>query len=335
MTYSWTPRELGNVFALPGSVVDEHLRLAGSAQLKILLWFARQGGRFDLSACAAAVGISPADCLDALQFWVERGVLSAVEDGAPVTPAVGTGPAPIPEPSRPTSPMAATEPTTRPAAVKPSVREVIDRQESCPDFAALVDTLSARLGRPLAHNDTATLLYLYDTAGLPAEVIVMVAVYAVTNGKGNMRYIEKMALDWADREIITVDAAERELCRLEQRRRATEQIQTAFSIPGNATYSQSDAAYRWLVDWELSMELIALAGKQCIERTGKFQYSYVNKVLESWRAKGLTTPELVEHPPEPPKKAKKQHQPDRPTSFDVAAYDEMALRYIPVYSSDK
>lgn len=59
-----------------------------------------------------------------------------------------------------------------------------------------------------------TLLYLYDTAGLPAEVILMVIEYAVGAGKYHMRYIEKVALDWADRGIDTIDKAEQHLCPL-------------------------------------------------------------------------------------------------------------------------
>ena len=77
MTIRWNPEALDEVFALPAQVVDRHIRLAGSAQLKVLLWLARAGrGTFDADACAAAIGLSAADCTDALQYWVETGVLS-------------------------------------------------------------------------------------------------------------------------------------------------------------------------------------------------------------------------------------------------------------------
>ena len=326
MSYVWNPGMLGNVFVLPGTIVDDHLRLAGSAQLKILLWFARQGGTFDLAACAAAVGLPPADCLDALQYWVQTGVITAVDEG---TPQPTVTPAPTPAPTPAVTPTAAPTGQARPSAVKPQLKEVLARQAQSADFATLLDTVSARLGKPLSHGDTSTLLYLFDTAGIPAEVIVMVAVYAVSIGKGNVRYVEKMALDWADRDILTMEAAERELCRLEQRRQATEQIQTAFGLTANPTYSQSDAAYRWLVEWQMPMELIELAAKQCLEKCEKFQYNYVNKILEHWHADGVTT---AEQATDTPKKAGKTR---RATSFDLDAYDEMALKCTPVYSSKK
>lgn len=59
MTIRWNPEALDEVFALPAQVVDRHIRLAGSAQLKVLLWLARAGrGTFDADACAAAIGLS-------------------------------------------------------------------------------------------------------------------------------------------------------------------------------------------------------------------------------------------------------------------------------------
>ena len=68
MTYTWNMRLMGDVFVLPGDIVDNHLRLAGSTQLKVLLWCARCGrGEFDAQACSAAIGVSPADFVDALQ----------------------------------------------------------------------------------------------------------------------------------------------------------------------------------------------------------------------------------------------------------------------------
>ena len=76
MKYQWNGEQLGSVFALPAAVVDQHIRMAGSAQLKVLLWFCRHGGGcFDAADCSAAIGLSPADCADAMQYWVEAKVL--------------------------------------------------------------------------------------------------------------------------------------------------------------------------------------------------------------------------------------------------------------------
>lgn len=333
MTYIWNSLLLGDVFVLPGDIVDNHLRLAGSTQLKVLLWCARSGhGAFDAQACSAAIGVSPADCVDALQYWLQTGVLLAADSEAATAP-VSTAPAPLPKPEAPAAPAMIVMPPAkaRPAAVKPQLDEVLARQQDSSDFAGLITAVEARLGRPLSHGDMSTLLYLFDTAGLPAGVIMMVVGYAVEAGKPHMRYIEKMALDWADKDILTVDQAEQELLRLERRRQAIEQIQTAFGLLQSPTFSQTEAAYKWVWEWKMPPELIRLAGEQCIERCGKFNYGYVGKVLEHWHADGLTTPEQVQQSAS----SKKAAKPRKATSFDLDAYDEMALRYTPVYKSEQ
>ena len=333
MTYTWNMRLMGDVFVLPGDIVDNHLRLAGSTQLKVLLWCARCGrGEFDAQACSAAIGVSPADCVDALQYWLQTGVLT--ENGAPASgPAAPPKPAPAPTaPSTPSPAMRVMPPVqARPAAVKPQMNEVVKRQQQSADFAGLLTTVEARLGRPLSHGDMSTLLYLLDTAGLPAGVIMMVVGYAVTVGKANMRYIEKMALDWADREITTVDRAEQEMLRLERRRQAIGHIQALFGLTQSPTFAQVESAYKWVCEWQMPDELIQLAGKQCIERCGKFQFGYVSKILEHWHTDGLKTLDQVKQAGQAG--AAKTSKPRKTTSFDLDAYDEMALRYTPVYKS--
>ena len=73
--YTWKPSLMRRVFVLPEAIADKHLKMAGSVQLKVLLWVSRHGGSFDAEACAKAIGVSAPDCADALQYWVAAGVL--------------------------------------------------------------------------------------------------------------------------------------------------------------------------------------------------------------------------------------------------------------------
>ena len=100
--YVWNGADLNTLLVLPGEVAD-CLPSAGAEQLRVLLWFSRRTAEFDTAACAAALGMSEAECVGCLNFWVERGILRFA-DAAPA--------AAIP---------AAAEPIqkARPAAVKP------------------------------------------------------------------------------------------------------------------------------------------------------------------------------------------------------------------------
>lgn len=332
--YRLNPDTLGEVFAVPAAVVDDHIRLAGSAQLKVLLWLLRNGqGVFDPEKCAGSIGLSAADCRDAAQYWLETGVLLPAEKTETASPAPEaarteqTAPAaPIPEaPSRPTVPAA------RPRPVKPTMKEVVARQKGSPGFAYLLDTASARLGRPVSQGDMETLLYLFDTAGLPAEVILMVIEYAVSMGKYNMRYIEKVALDWADRGIDTIAAAEETLCGLERRREAWERVATALGLTQKPRVADSDAAERWIFEWKTSDDLLRLAYERCREATGGFRASYIDKILEGWRLDGIDTLEKALKDRAPARRGKGKTKEKKETSFDLEQYETMVTEYTPVY----
>ena len=63
------------------------------------------------------------------------------------------------------------------------------------------------LGRTLSATDINTLLYFYDVLGFSTELIVYLIESCVSNNHTSIRYIEKVALGWADQHITTVEEA--------------------------------------------------------------------------------------------------------------------------------
>ena len=324
--YRWNPDSMTRVFALPAQVVDKHIRLAGAKQLKVLLWLACRGeGRFDADACAADFGGSAADCADALQYWAECGLLQSAEgDGEP-----DRAPARAQAPVNPNKAAPPTAPAPRPRAVKPQFQEVLKRQKESEEFAYLLDTASARLGRPISHGDMETLLYLYDTAGLPIEVILMVLAYAVAAGKLHMRYVEKVALDWADQGIDTIAAAAQHLLRLERRDQAGARVQALLQPERPLTAAQKETAEKWLHEWRMADGLIQLAAKLCQTKIGKLNLAYVDMILESWHLDGVDTLEKARALVEKSRGGKAVQVEN--SSLNLDDYEKMVLDFVPVF----
>ena len=68
----------GSIFAVPSDVVDKYLKIAGSAQLKVLLWILRHSGEnFEVDTIAAALNMGNFDVRDCIEFWVSFGVIAA------------------------------------------------------------------------------------------------------------------------------------------------------------------------------------------------------------------------------------------------------------------
>ena len=66
-----------SVFAVPGAVVDNYIKLASGSAVKVLLYILRNNGR-DVSRTeiSSALNINEDDVNDAFNFWEEVGIIS-------------------------------------------------------------------------------------------------------------------------------------------------------------------------------------------------------------------------------------------------------------------
>ena len=247
-------------------------------------------GRGDAESCAADLGgrVSVEDCADALCFWEEEGLLVRAKDAAD-KPAKG----PKPAAKKPTSDAVSVVAPAKPArSTRPAV-PVAQRQRDA-DFWLLLEATESRLGKALSHADQNRLMDLYDVSELPVEVILMAVAYAVKAEKPKISYIQAVVRSWEEQGITTVDAADRHLCYLERLEQAWVQVDQWLDLTAvRPTLSQKTMAEKWVFQWSVSRELLLLAYERCVDNTGKFQASYIDRVLESWRQDGLDTPAKV------------------------------------------
>lgn len=77
MGYRIEPSAYSDVFVFPKSVVKKHIKLAGAAQLKVLLWLFCRGGICESAEeISADTGLSKTDIADAMQYWIVNGIVS-------------------------------------------------------------------------------------------------------------------------------------------------------------------------------------------------------------------------------------------------------------------
>lgn len=90
------------------------------------------------------------------------------------------------------------------SAYTPKQLEDLSEQE---DFSMLLYAAQTYLGSVLNSSDASVIAYLYDSLQFSSELIEYLIEYCVSNGHKSMRYIEKVALAWADKGIQTVKQA--------------------------------------------------------------------------------------------------------------------------------
>lgn len=284
MSYKINPEKWNKIFAVPTDVVDKHIKLAGSAQLKVLLWALRVGADdFDIDAMSKATGIAKADALDAMQFWVETGIM--IKDGEAVTVKKENE---TPKSKVQTIAPSVVELENKSVIDKPTTVDVARRGQESPELRFLWNIAQDKLGKTLSFNDQRTLLWMHDHLGLPVEIILMIIEYCVSMDKRGIGYIEKVGISWAQEEIFTLELAESKLSDMKNRGNIWHKLREQFGIQNpHPTAKQGEFLDRWTKDFGFKLDVIEFAFEECLNRTAKINFSYINKVLENWHSKDL------------------------------------------------
>ncbi len=303
----------GSVFAVPSCVVDEHIKIAGQSQLKVLLFLLRNCEKsYTYKEIGDALTIHEADVKDCVKFWVEREVI--VEAGGELAPGKAS------ENTKPVE-AKAEEPKKKSVVQRPmkpdyvTAAQIINADDN---LKALLGEVEASLSKPLSSGGTSVIVMLYDTCGLPAEVIVMLVNYCVSIGKTDMRTIERMGVKWADDGINTMEAADKKIADSKRSNENWSRIRFVFGLSnaGSATAKQLEFADRWVGEWHFSDELLRMAYEANVDNTGKLSMPYINKILKRWHDAGVKTPEDIEKLDKKPENKSAKDSSSKP-SYDL------------------
>ncbi len=314
----------GQIFAVPAAIVDKHIRLCGSASLKVLLVLLRHSQEdVTLSRIAELVGLSEADTQDALNYWTASGVIRCTPSGGDILVTPGDAPASptLPEPAISPAPEAPPEPVPEtpaasgtPDAEAQRVVRLSSRPRLTPDVIAgmaeengeirsLIQEAQVLLGKPLSPSATESLVSLYSYGGMSVEVILTVIQYCVSIQKDSIRYIEATAYGWMDKGIDTLDKAERYILEKTQADENEKKVRSAFGIRDrDLTAKESDYAAKWTGVYHFDEAMLRLAYERTIDSKGRLSFPYCDGILTRWHEKGISTPKQavdeINSPPE-------------------------------------
>lgn len=361
MNYKVNPAKYTGVTVLPSDIAEKYLKISSASQLKVLIAsFSVSGGVFDCGKISSLTGIDEAEVGDILSYWAQEGFfidsefIPAPSESVPATREEAVQ-AENTQAEKDRSEITAekadntskTIPNNNPSRL--TYNEICTRIAESESVRFLLNEAQFKLGRTVGTGDQSSLILLHDYYGLPAEVILCICEYARTKGKStNMNYIYKIGVDWSQREIDTLDAADEELKAIEK----TNGIWKEFCIAAKIAYTtptvtQEKYMSQWAGNWKFSIPVICAAFEEMKAHTDKISYSYMHKVLSSWHLKGITNLGQVESEKErflkeqeekalkqaagKKKKAEqpKSAQPDPTASYDIKRAQERALTAVP------
>lgn len=148
------------------------------------------------------------------------------------------------------------------------------------DICELLFIIETYLKHPLNSTEMNTVLYWYDTLKFPVEMIEYLVEYCISNGHSSLRYMDKVAISWAESRIDTIEKAKEHVS---LRSKAYYGIMKAFGISGRSL-ADSEMVYvnKWSKEYAFDLELIQEACRRTISATQKPSFEYADSILTNW-----------------------------------------------------
>lgn len=255
-----------NLTNLPVSFIERY-RTADGPAIKVAL-FLMLGNSSDPSVIADELTLPISTVERALHFWHRAGLL--VEETVKVEEE--------------------TKETTKKkplAEIKRLSEDESNRLLRNPEIAQLLRETQDLLGRVITPAESIRLMGIYQYEELPVSVILMIIAFSVARaGKNLFGYVERVARDWKEDSINTIEKAEKHLELLEIREARYKEVALVFDV-SDATLSYREKEYinAWFEEYSYDVAFV----EEACTRIAKKTVPTVNRILRSWSDKGYRT----------------------------------------------
>ena len=280
--------------------IDQYMKDANDAQLKIYLYLVRMlQAHEDVSICQIAdcFNHTEKDVLRALRYWEKCGVLTLsydsdrnlqqihMNDLSRIGEARPAAAKPLFDPSssvavisRQAIPLLS--PYEKPSYSLDDLKEFGKREST----AQLFYIAEQYLGRTLSSSDMKSILFFSDKLQFSDELIDYLLQYCVERGKKDFRYMEKVAVSWAQAGVTTSEEARRHSSRYDK---SVYSIMNALGKTSTPTQSEVSYIRRWMEEYGFETDVILAACERTVLATDKHRFAYADSILAAWHKAGV------------------------------------------------
>lgn len=305
-----------NTTVVSNRFIDEYMRSANDAQLKIYLYLIRMmsaGLSTSVSEIADVFNYTEKDVLRALKYWEKNQLLTLdfnenkslcsihLRDLNPSVPVPAAAQTAVP--AQVTAPAAAASMYVVPIAQRPSETEAeMPKAEENPyekpnytleqlktfksdeATSSLLFIAEQYLKKTLSASEIKSILFISDKLGFSEDLIDHLIQYCVDRGKKDLRYIEKVAVNWAQEGITTPEQAASHAHKYDK---ITYDIMKALGRSGMPTQAEVSYITRWTRELGFTFDIISAACERTVLATDKHRFEYADSILNSWHKAGV------------------------------------------------
>lgn len=293
------------------SFIQRYMLDANGSYVKVYLYLSMciQSGEKNLSISSLAdmMENTEKDILRALRYWEKRGLMHLQRDAsdntitgieminpddleredAPKTPAiVSTDKDTVSKTTDTTSAedeMSATEVKLPQFTV---TEEQTLRLASDETFSWTCLIVESYLERPLQAAEIQLLTYLFDTLKFSKDLILHLYEYCCSLKKTNVKYVQAVAISWAEHHITTPEQAQEHSVSYN-----ASYIAVAKALALGRPLARIECEYvdRWHNQWQMDLAVILEACNRTMLSIQKADFKYMEGILSSWHKKDVHT----------------------------------------------
>ena len=146
------------------------------------------------------------------------------------------------------------------------------------------------LNKTLSPADIKSLLFITDVLSFSTDLVDYLLAYCVNKNKTSFRYIETVAINWAEQGITTPEEAEAASGKYEK---IVYTVMNALGKSSSPTEKEASYVKRWTNEFGFSTDIILEACERCVMSTDKNRFAYADSILKSWHSSGITSKEAI------------------------------------------
>lgn len=277
--------------------IDEYMKSANDAQLKIYLYLIRMmSARLSTSVSEIAdmFNYTEKDVLRALKYWEKNQLLTLDYDEAKnlvgihlrdlsSTPANETPSASYSAPISFKLPMpekGSEDPYAKPAYTLDELKAF----KSDETISRVLFIAEQYLKKTLSPSEMKTIFFIADKLGFSEDLIDYLIQYCIDRGKKDLRYMEKVAINWAQEGITTPKQATKYVHKYDK---TVYDIMNALGKSTTPTQTEVTYITRWTKEFAFEFDVIAAACERTVLATDKHRFEYADSILSNWYKSGV------------------------------------------------
>ena len=293
---------------ISNTFIDDFMKDANGEYVKVYLYLLRSlnrdGYEFSISQLADCLDHTEKDVMRAFTYWEKVGLLRLEYSsdnelsGIYLVDVNGNGYDKTESPviSNITSMHRATTKTKteKPAAPQQpsySADQLMAFSEDS-DVQDLIFVTQTYLKKTLSVSETTTLLFWYDSLHFSVELIQYLIETCIGGGHKSFHYMDKVARNWAEDGITTVDEA---ISTSSARNNIVYSIMKAFGISGRVLVeAELNYVNKWSSSYGMDLDIICEACKRTILQIHDVSFKYADSIITSWHKAGVKTMEDID-----------------------------------------